>query len=158
MESGGKCLLVFPAEAAVWKCCVVHSGGTPVDMLCSGSIFYSRRPFCYLKCVSSAMFTAWPKMLQGCTDMWPTMFICVLVRERPIRPKQRCHLPSSHPHPVALCARLFLFFQRRWILRCGRVLPEQYLPQTLHRVSILPPPSLCYQDCINKILLRANKV
>lgn len=95
------------------------------------------------------MFTARLKMLHGCTDLLHRIFICVPVREWPIRPKQWCHLPGSHPHSVALCARLLLFFQRGWVLWCRRVLPEQYLPQTLHGVSILPPPLLRYQHKSN---------
>lgn len=149
---------MFSAEAAVLKCCVVHCGGTQHPLR------YALQWKHYIRDGLSATWnvlvrlTAWLKMLQGCTDMLYSILICVLVREWSIRPEQWCHLPDSHPHPIALCARLLLFFQRRWVLRCGRVLPEQYLPQTLHRVSILPPPPLCYQHCIHKILLGANKV
>lgn len=73
---------------------------------------------------------------------WHTMFdyfFISSVREWPLRPQQRCRLPGSHPHPLALCARLLLFLQRGWVLRCWWVLPEQHFPQTLHRVSIVSP-------------------
>lgn len=79
---------------------------------------------------------------QGGTDMTHNVWLIYFfssVREWPLRPQQRRRLPSSHPHPLALCARLLLFLQRGWVLRRWWVLPEQHFPQTLHRVSIVSP-------------------
>lgn len=63
------------------------------------------------------------------------LFISPSVREWPVRPQQWRCLPSSHPPPLALGARLLLLIQWGWILRRWWVLPEHHFPQTLLRVS-----------------------
>lgn len=70
----------------------------------------------------------------GATEHWQRPLSPV--REWPFRPQQRRCLPGSHPHPFTLCARLLLFLQWGWVLRCWWVLPKQHFPQTPHRVCI----------------------
>lgn len=74
------------------------------------------------------------------------------LREWSLRPQQWRLLPGSHPSAFALGARFFLLLQWGRVLRCRRVLPDQYFSQTLHRVSTVagpvhPTPPGCSRHC-----------
>lgn len=79
-------------------------------------------------------------------------FFPLPLREWSLRPQQWRLLPGSHPSAFALGARFFLLLQWGRVLRCRRVLPDQYFSQTLHRVSTVagpvhPTPPGCSRHC-----------